>query len=141
VVWKMPKSDDKLLEELFSLWKEYIGKKDIFLSIKESKIKKDFSLHLDQIKEILQEFNIDLKTLFKIFFHYHKDETNHINFLKNYRKTLFYHYRKAYNKFKNILSLIDEKGIDYILNNLERLPEDYKKIIKALSERDIRTLE
>jgi len=137
----MPKSDDKLLEELFSLWKEYIGKKDIFLSIKESKIKKDFSLHLDQIKEILQEFNIDLKTLFKIFFHYHKDETNHINFLKNYRKTLFYHYRKAYNKFKNILSLIDEKGIDYILNNLERLPEDYKKIIKALSERDIRTLE
>ena len=137
----MPKSDDKLLEELFSLWKEYTGKKDIFLSIKESKIKKDFSLHLDQIKVTLQEFNIDLKTLFKIFFHYHKDETNHINFLKNYRKTLFYHYRKAYNKFKNILSLIDEKGIDYILNNLERLPEDYKKIIKALSERDIRTLE
>ena len=137
----MPKSDDKLLEELFSLWKEYTGKKDIFLSIKESKIKKDFSLHLDQIKETLQEFNIDLKTLFRIFFHYHKDETGHINFLKNYRKTLFYHYRKAYNKFKNILSLIDEKGIDYILNNLERLPEDYKKIIKALSERDIRTLE
>jgi len=137
----MPKSDDKLLEEFFSLWKEYTKRKDIFLSIKESKIKKDFSLHLDQIKEILQEFNIDLKTLFRIFFHYHKKEINHINFLKNYRKTLFYHYKKAYKKFKNILSLIDEKGIDYILNNLERLPEDYKKIIKALSERDIRTLE
>ncbi|RLG11825.1 hypothetical protein DRN69_07300 [Candidatus Pacearchaeota archaeon] len=137
----MSKSDDKLLEELFSLWKEYTKRKDIFLSIKESKIKKDFSLHLDQIKEILQEFNIDLKTLFRIFFHYHKDETNHINFLKNYKKTLFYHYKKAYKKFKNILSLIDEKGIDYILNNLEKLPEDYKKIIKTLSERDIRTLE
>ena len=137
----MPKSDDKLLEEFFSLWKEYAGKKDIFLSIKESKIKKDFSLYSDQIKKTLQEFNIDLKTLFRIFFHYHKNEINHINFLKNYRKTLFYHYKKAYKKFKNILSLIDEKGIDYILNNLERLPEDYKKIIKALSERDIRTLE
>jgi len=137
----MSKSDNKLLEELFSLWKEYTKKKDIFLSIKESKIKKDFSLHLDQIKETLQEFNIDLKTLFRIFFHYYKDETNHINFLKKYRKILFYHYRKAYKKFKNILSLIDEKGIDYILNNLERLPEDYKEIIKALSERDIRTLE
>jgi len=137
----MSKSDDKLLEELFSLWKEYTKRKDIFLSIKESKIKKDFSLHLDQIKEILQEFNIDLKTLFRIFFHYHKDETNHINFLKNYKKTLFYHYKKAYKKFKNILSLIDEKGVDYILNNLEKLPEDYKKIIKTLSERDIRTLE
>ena len=49
--------------------------------------------------------------------------------------------KEILNKFKNILSLIDEKGIDYILNNLERLPEDYKKIIKALSERDIRTLE
>ena len=137
----MPKSDDKLLEELFSLWKEYTKRKDIFLSIKENKIKKDFSLHLDQIKEILQEFNIDLKTLFRIFFHYHKDETDHTNFLRNYKKTLFYHYRKAYKKFKNILSLIDEKGIDYILNNLEKLPEDYKKIIKALPERDIRTLE
>jgi len=137
----MSKPDDKLLEELFSLWKEYTKRKDIFLSIKESKIKKDFSLHLDQIKETLQEFNIDLKTLFRIFFHYYKDETNHINFLKNYRKILLYHYRKAYKKFKNILSLIDEKGIDYILNNLEKLPEDYKKIIKTLSERDIRTLE
>jgi len=137
----MSKPDDKLLEELFSLWKEYTGKKDIFLSIKESKIKKDFSSHLDQIKETLQEFNIDLKTLFRIFFHYHKDEIDHINFLRNYKKTLFYHYRKAYKKFKNILSLIDEKGIDYILNNLERLPEDYKKIIKILSERNIRTLE
>jgi len=136
----MPKSDNKLLEEILSLWKEYTKKKDIFLSIKESKIKKDFSLHLDQIKEILQKFNIDLKTLFRIFFHYYKDETNHINFLRNYKKTLLYHYKKAYKKFKNILSLIDEKGIDYILNNLERLPEDYKKIIKALSERDIRTL-
>ena len=137
----MSKSDDKLLEEILSLWKEYTKKKDIFLSIKESKIKKDFSLHLDQIKETLQEFNIDLKTLFRIFFHYHKDEIDHINFLRNYKKTLFYHYRKAYKKFKNILSLIDEKGIDYILNNLERLPEDYKKIIKILSERNIRTLE
>ena len=137
----MSKSDNKLLEELFSLWKEYTKRKDIFLSIKESKIKKDFSLHLDQIKEVLQEFNIDLKTLFRIFFYYHKNEINHINFLKNYRKTLFYHYRKAYKKFKNILSLIDEKGVDYILNNLEKLPEDYKKIIKTLSERDIRTLE
>ena len=137
----MPKSDDKLLEELFSLWKEYTKRKDIFLSIKESKIKKDFSLHLDQIKVTLQEFNIDLKTLFRIFFHYHKNEINHINFLKNYRKTLFYHYKKAYKKLKNILSLIDEKGIDYILNNLEKLPEDYKKIIKTLSEKDIRTLE
>ena len=137
----MSKLDDKLLEELFSLWKEYTKRKDTFLSIKESKIKKDFSLHLDQVKEILQEFNIDLKTLFRIFFHYHKNEIDHINFLKNYRKTLFYHYRKAYKKFKNILSLIDEKGIDYILNNLEKLPEDYKKIIKALSERDIRILE
>ena len=112
----MSKSDNKLLEELFSLWKEYTKRKDIFLSIKESKIKKDFSLHLDQIKEILQEFNIDLKTLFRIFFHYHKDETNHINFLKNYKKTLFYHYKKAYKKFKNILSLIDEKGIDLIFD-------------------------
>jgi len=137
----MSKLDDKLLEELFSLWKEYTKRKDIFLSIKESKIKKDFSLHLDQIRETLQEFNIDLKTLFRIFFHYYKNETNHINFLRNYKKTLFYHYRKAYKKFKNILSLIDEKGIDYILNNLEKLPEDYKKIIKTLSERDIRTLE
>jgi len=137
----MSKSDNKLLEELFSLWKEYTKRKDIFLSIKESKIKKDFSLHLDQIKEVLQEFNIDLKTLFRIFFYYHKNEINHINFLKNYRKTLFYHYRKAYKKFKNILSLIDEKGVDYILNNLEKLPEDYKKMIKTLSERDIRTLE
>jgi len=137
----MSKSDDKLLEEILSLWKEYTKRKDIFLSIKESKIKKDFSLHLDQIKETLQEFNIDLKTLFRIFFHYHKDETDHINFLRNYKKTLFYHYRKAYKKFRNILSLIDEKGIDYILNNLEKLPEDYKKIIKTLSERDIRTLE
>jgi len=137
----MSKPDDKLLKELFSLWKEYTGKKDIFLSIKESKIKKDFSLHLNQIKETLQEFNIDLKTLFKIFFYYYKDETDHINFLKNYKKTLFYHYRKVYKKFKNILSLIDEKGIDYILNNLEKLPEDYKKIIKTLSERDIKTLE
>ena len=136
----MSKSDDKLLEEILSLWKEYTKKKDIFLSIKESKIKKDFSLHLNQIKETLQEFNIDLKTLFRIFFYYHKNEINHINFLKNYRKTLFYHYRKAYKKFKNILSLIDEKGIDYILNNLEKLPEDYKKIIKVLSERNIRTL-
>jgi len=137
----MSKSDDKLLEEILSLWKEYTKRKDIFLSIKESKIKKDFSLHLDQIKETLQEFNIDLKTLFRIFFHYHKDETDHINFLRNYKKTLFYRYRKAYKKFRNILSLIDEKGIDYILNNLEKLPEDYKKIIKTLSERDIRTLE
>ena len=137
----MSKSDNKLLEELFSLWKKYTKRKDIFLSIKESKIKKDFSLHLDQIKETLQEFNIDLKTLFRIFFHYHKDEIDHINFLRNYKKTLFYHYRKAYKKFKNILSLIDEKGVDYILNNLEKLPEDYKKMIKTLSERDIRTLE
>ena len=137
----MSKSDNKLLEESFSLWKEYTRKKDIFLSIKESKIKKDFSLHLDQIKETLQEFNIDLKTLFRIFFYYHKNEINHTNFLRNYKKTLFYHYRKAYKKFKNILSLIDEKGVDYILNNLEKLPEDYKKIIKTLSERDIRTLE
>ena len=105
----MSKPNNKLLEELFSLWKEYTKRKNIFLSIKESKIKKDFSLHLDQIKEILQEFNIDLKTLFRIFFHYHKDEIDHINFLRNYKKTLFYHYRKAYKKFKNILSLINEK--------------------------------
>lgn len=134
----MPKSNNKFIKEIFRLWKKYVGKKDIFLSIKEEKIKKDFNLHSKEIQKTLQEFNIKLETLFKIFFHYYKDETNYINFLKNYKKVLFYHYRKTYKKFKNILSLIEEKGIDYVLDNLEKLPEDYKETIKTLSERNIK---
>jgi len=126
-----------LLEKMTELWKKHVKRKDLFLPIKERKIKKDFASNLEQIQNTLKEFKIDLENLFKIYFHYCRDEIDHRKFLRNYKKVLILHYKKTYKKFANVLSLIEEKGIDYVIENLEKLPEDYKKIIKSLTEKEI----